>query len=49
VLRHELDPVEAAQRLLNICGGRFHLPRRFDDPAFEHRVLVGGELIVEAL
>jgi hypothetical protein len=49
VLGDEIDPVEASQRLLKACSGHLHLPRRLDDPAFEHRVLGRGELIVKAL
>jgi hypothetical protein len=49
MLRNELEPVEAAQRLLNAYNGGLHLARRLDDPALEDRALVRGELIVEAL
>jgi hypothetical protein len=49
VLRHELEPVEAAQRILDPCGRGLDLGRGFDDPALEQRVLLDRELVVEAL
>lgn len=49
VLRHEVEPVKAAKRLLNACRDGLHGGRRFDDPASEHGIFLRGELVVEAL
>jgi hypothetical protein len=49
VLRHELEPLEGAQLVLDPCRRGLDLRRGLDDPALEQCVVIGRELVVEAL